>query len=144
MARRVDTRMAVLELLYAFDLGNDNAIIQAKDYFESKKIKNAQQQFGLSLINGVNDNVIEIDAFLQKFIKEWDLDRIGGIEKSILRLATFEILFSNIDKAIAINEALELSKIYGVEKAVKFINGVLDSIAKEVAKGLGKEDGQKL
>lgn len=131
MATRAHARMAVLELLYAFDLGNDKAIIQAKEYFESKKIRNAQQDFGLSLVNGVSNNLEQIDHFLQAYIKEWDLDRLGGLEKSILRLATFEIRFSHVDKAVAINEALELCKSYGVEGAVKFINGVLDSIAKD-------------
>lgn len=85
--------------------------------------------------NKLNDLVSKIDI-IDKFIKEslvtWDINRIGKAELTILRLAVYEMYFDKtIDIAVAINEAIELSKVYGDDKANQFINGVLSTIYKK-------------
>lgn len=78
------------------------------------------------------DHLTQIDQKIEEKSKGWTVDRIGKPELSILRLAVFEILFDEeVPDGVAINEAVELAKIYGTEKSTGYVNGVLGSIAKD-------------
>ena len=96
---------------------------------EEKKIKNHQQEFALSLFDGTIEHLETIDENIKKHLKEWDFSRIGDMERAILRLGAYEMLYSKVDKAIIINEAIELSKTFGNENSPRFVNGVLDALA---------------
>ena len=72
----------------------------------------------------------EIDSKLINEMQKWNLKRVGIVERNLLRLATFEVLYDEIPSAVAINEAVELAKIYGGDQAPGFINGVLSRIVK--------------
>jgi len=128
MATRRHAREAVVALLYAYDLGNEDINDFTDQILEDRKIRNKQKDFALKLFNGVLSNLTALDNAISTQIKEWDYDRIGSIEKALLRLGSFEILFEKVDKAVVINEAIEISKEFGDEKSPKFINGVLDNI----------------
>ena len=104
-------------------------------------IRNKQREFALSLFNGVIDNLKEIDDELKIHLESWDLERVGYIERAILRLGVYELMFTDLDKAIAINEAIELSKKLGTDQSPKFVNGVLDAIANERKDGVKSEKG---
>ncbi len=76
----------------------------------------------------------EIDDLLSRYLKEdWSLKRIPNAEKAILRLSTAEMLYMKIPKEIAINEAIELTKVYGDDDGTKYINGILNNLAKDHA-----------
>lgn len=127
MATRHQVRQAVVSLLYSCELNDfDDKFLQ--EFLEEKKIRNKQKDFTLSLIDGINDNLTQIDEYINKYLSEYKLDEIGAIERAILRLGAYEIKFSDIDDAVAINEAIELAKEMGSDSAPKFINGVLDAI----------------
>jgi N utilization substance protein B len=128
LATRTHSREVVISLLYALDLGNDNIDSFVDEILEDKKIRNKQKEFALSLYRGVVENLDEIDKNLSKLLAEWSLQEIGNIERAILRLGAYEILFTSIDKAIIINEAIELSKKLTSQSSPKLINGVLDSL----------------
>ena len=131
MATRQQARMAVVSLLYAYDLGNGNRSEHAHEILEEKKIRNKQKDFALGLYEGVMEHIDAIDKAIVEHLKEWDFERLGAIERATLRLATYEILFSELDSAVVINEAVEITKAFGTEQSPKFINGVLDAIAKD-------------
>lgn len=131
MATRTQAREAVVSLLYAYDSGNEEITSLAPEVLEEKKIKNKQQEFALSLFSGVLEKRLEVDEKISQHLKEWDLQRIGGIERAILRLGVYELCFTTTDAPIIINEAIELAKLYGSDNAPRFINGVLDAIVKE-------------
>ena len=134
MATRTQARESVIGLLYAYDLGNE-AIAKFSDVIlEDKKIRNKQKDFALGLFNGTIENLTKVDLEITEHLNERDLTDVGSVEKAILRLSIYEILFSGLDKAIVINEAIELSKRLAADNAPKFINGVLDSIKKEEKK----------
>ena len=76
-------------------------------------------------------NIKVVDEAIIKHLKEWDFERLGAIERATLRLATYEILFGELDSAVVINEAVEITKAFGTEQSPKFINGVLDAISKD-------------
>lgn len=123
--------MAVVSLLYAFDLGNGNIAQHTDEILEEKKIRNKQRDFALTLYEGVMQNLPKIDEAVIKHLKDWDFERLGAIERATLRLATYEILYGELDSAVVINEAVEITKAFGTEQSPKFINGVLDAISKD-------------
>jgi len=138
MATRHQAREAVIGLLYAYDLGNPEIRKFAEEILEEKKIRNKQREFALSLFRGTVENMERIDEAIKKHLESWDMERLGHIERAILRLGAYELLFSDLDPAIVINEAVELAKKLGTDQSPKFVNGVLDAIAKEVNDGSKK------
>jgi len=131
MATRHHARMAVVSLLYAYDLGNGNIAEHTAEILEEKKIRNKQKDFALNLYEGVMENIEACDKAIIEHLKEWDFERLGAIERATLRLASYEILFGELDSAVVINEAVEITKAFGTEQSPKFINGVLDAISKD-------------
>ncbi len=131
MATRHHARMAVVSLLYAYDLGNKGIAEYSDEILEDKKIRNKQKEFAMNLFRGVMDHLPEIDDAIVRHLKEWDFDRLGSIERATLRLGAYEALYTDLDPAVVINEAIEVAKAFGTEQSPKFINGVLDAIAKE-------------
>lgn len=131
MATRHQARTAVVGLLYAYDLGNDNIGKFSDEILEEGKIRNKQKEFSDILFQGTIENLEMLDAKIKAHMKDWDYDGIGKVEKAILRLGAYEILVAKTDKAIIINEAVELAKELADEKSPQFINGVLDALDKE-------------
>ena len=131
MATRHHARMAVVSLLYAYDLGNGNIAKHTDEILEEKKIRNKQKDFALGLYEGVMENIEVCDEAIIKHLKDWDFERLGTIERATLRLASYEIIFGDLDSAVVINEAVEITKAFGTEQSPKFINGVLDAISKD-------------
>jgi N utilization substance protein B len=131
MATRHQARAAVVGLLYAYDLGNETIGDFFEDILEEKKIRNKQREFSSGLFKGTIENLDTVDKQIKEHLKSWNFDDLGKIEKAILRLATYEIVVDKNDKAVVINEAIELAKELADDKSHQFINGVLDSIGKE-------------
>lgn len=130
MATRTQARESVIGLLYAYDLGNEGIAKFVDDILEEKKIRNKQKDFALNLFNGTIENIEKIDAEITSHLNQGTMEDIGSVEKSILRLAIYEILFEDLQKAIVINEAIELSKKLASDGAPKFVNGLLDKVVK--------------
>ncbi len=128
MATRHQSRTAVVGLLYAYDLGNENIGSFKDEILEEGKIRNKQREFSHALFNGTIENLEMLDIQIEEHLKEWDYATIGKVEKAIMRLGAYEILVAKTDKAIIINEAVELAKTLADEKSPKFINGVLDAL----------------
>lgn len=94
--------------------------------------------YAAALTDAVLDHLSEIDKTLSNYLRsDWNLERIPNAEKSILRLSAAEMIYLSMPKEIAINEAVELAKKYGGDDAPKYINGILNSLAK---KELGTEN----
>ncbi len=130
MATRHQARNAVVGLLYAYDLGNETIADFFDEMLEEQKIRNKQRDFSRELFLGTIENLEKLDAEIAKHLDGWDYISIGKVEKAIMRLGAFEILIAETDRAIIINEAVELAKDLADEKSPSFINGVLDSIGK--------------
>ncbi|MCD8477160.1 MAG: transcription antitermination factor NusB [Sulfurospirillum sp.] len=131
MATRHQARESIITLLYAEDIGNAGIDKFIDELFEEKKIRNQQKKFALGLYHGVKEHLNTIDEAINLHLKEWNLSEIGMLERAILRLGGYEILYSELDNAVVINEAIELAKKLCNETSPKFINGVLDAICKE-------------
>ncbi|MBK1964682.1 transcription antitermination factor NusB [Campylobacter novaezeelandiae] len=129
MATRHQVRQSVISLLYALELNdkNENFI---DEFLNEKKIRNEQKNFTLSLYNGICENLTKLDEALNVHLKENAINKLGHIERAILRLGAYELLFTETTDAIIINEAIELAKELANDNSPKFINGVLDSLIK--------------
>lgn len=88
--------------------------------------------FAEDIISGALKNLSEIDSVIQMAAEKWKISRIASIDRNILRLAAYELLFrKDIPQAVTINEAIEIAKKYSTSESASFINGILDKIAKE-------------
>lgn len=88
-------------------------------------------QFIRSLYFGIYEHLEEIDELIKVYATNWSFERISKIDLSILRLAIFEIKYTDVPQKVAVNEALEIAKRYSTDKAPKFINGILGSIIRQ-------------
>ena len=131
MGHRRKSREYALQGLYMHEVGKADLETVLTFQWIEKKIPDDIREFAENLIKGSLENVSKIDDLIEKHSKNWKLERISVVDKSILRLAIFEILFiSDIPAAVTINEGIELGKIYGGEGSGQFINGILDAIRK--------------
>jgi transcription antitermination protein NusB len=126
---RRKARIAVLQTLYEIDCSSHNVDDVLNRSLEEKISTEDTATFARELINGIIPRKASIDTILQRFAPLFPLDQIATIDRNILRIATFEIVFSCIAPVKAvINEAVELAKSFGGETSPKFINGVLGSL----------------
>ncbi len=88
--------------------------------------------FAEELIKNTIIHLEAIEAMLQKHSDNWSIERIAQLDRSILRVAIYEIMFTDTPVAIIINEAIEIAKKYSSESANKFVNGILDAVSKDV------------
>ena len=92
---------------------------------------NGSREFSLLLIEGVISNIEKIDDVIKQHSKNWTPERLAVIDRAILRLAVFEMLFmADIPDVVTIDESIELGKTFGGENSGQFINGILDSVKK--------------
>ena len=132
MATRTQVRTAVVQMLYAIDLGNNDMEKQSVSYLDERKIKGLKAEFGIDLFEGVLENLEKIDETIKNHLsKEWDFDRLDKIDKAILRLGVYEELFTDLPYQVVINESVEIAKLLSSENSTRFVNGMLDKIAKE-------------
>jgi len=93
----------------------------------------AVRSFADQLIRGVLQHKEECDNIIKKYLKNWDFERVALIDRNILRLATYEMLFrEDIPPVVSINEAVDIAKKYSTEESGKFVNGILDKIKADI------------
>ena len=88
-------------------------------------------EFSMSLLNGVQRNLAELDQMLGKVTANWSLSRMAATDRNVLRIGAFEIIYTEIPGPVAINEAVELARRFGAAQSPKFVNGILDRFLKE-------------
>ena len=99
---------------------------------EEKKRNKVVIEFIQSLYFGIFEHLKEIDELIEKSATNWSFARIAKVDLSILRLAIYELKFTDVPQKVAVNEAVEIAKAYSTEKSPRFINGVLGSVIKEI------------
>ena len=99
---------------------------------EEKKRNKAMIEFIESLYFGIFEHLQEIDELIEKSATNWSFARIAKVDLSILRLAIYELKYTDVPQKVAVNEAIEIAKIFSTEKSPRFINGVLGSVIKEI------------
>ena len=128
MAARSKARKRALDFLYEADIKN----VLAADLFNSRGAAElSQEPYVLTLITGVAEHLNKIDELIITYAQGWDMDRMPPIDRNILRLAIFEILWeADVDLKVACDEAVELAKSLSTDESASYINGVLGRIIK--------------
>lgn len=126
MSARRKARKRALDFLYEADIRSARAI----DLLESRgEIVLSERDYVLELLLGVETNAIKIDELITTYAQGWDMDRMPAIDRNILRISLFEILFKNdLDDQVAASEAVEIATELSTEDSAKYINGVLGRI----------------
>lgn len=148
MANRHLSRSIVLQSLFEWDLNaiERKAVIDVLDRnIEEFAPNKTDKPFMEKLLDGILGKQPEIDLVIEKAAPEWPIDRISPVDRNILRLGLYELLFSDrseVPAKVAINEAIELAKQFGGDNSSRFINGVLGAVYKEIGEP-GKEETSK-
>lgn len=131
MSRR-GVREAVFKILFQIDVGNNVPDFLGENWLEEEVLSPGEKIQVKEIIKKCLEHMNIIDGFIEKYLRKWDILRISGIDRSLLRLAVYEIKFEeDIPPVVSVNEAIELAKIYKGEDSAKFINGILDSVLKD-------------
>ena len=135
MKTRRRARRIALETLYEYDIAH-HPVGEVLHYrLESNPMETAGVEFASYLIQGVVDHQEEMDILIARYAPEWPLDQMAVIDRNILRIAIFEFRISGETPVkVAINEPVELAKTYGSDSAPRFINGVLGTLAEQIAR----------
>ena len=137
--RRSRAREAALKVLYQMDITRDPPEDGLKIFFRHHHVAVDSKPFISLLVKGTAERMKEIDELLAKYATNWSLKRMAIVDRNILRLGVYELLFSEeTPPKVVINEGVELAKRFGSPDSGKFVNGVLDSIHKGEK---GKEAG---
>jgi len=129
MGKRRRARELALQVLYQLDIREERSEHILQEFWEENDVEQDVRNFANTLIKGVEEKKLEIDKLLTEFAFNWNLSRMSVIDRTILRLGSFEILFlKEIPPAVSINEAIELAKIFGTDDSFKFINGILNRV----------------
>ncbi len=129
MGKRRKGRALALMILYELEFRPGDAERVLKEFWQDHPTLPEVQDFADSLVRGTLAHAAEIDQLIARNAAHWSLVRIAPVERNILRLAAHELLHRHdIPEKVAINEAIELAKLYGSQESGAFVNGILDQI----------------
>ncbi|MFA6216352.1 MAG: transcription antitermination factor NusB [Candidatus Omnitrophota bacterium] len=135
MRKRTKGREFALQILYQIDITHDQYEAALNNFWQvhsEEEIYDDVRQFTGELVKGVVENLALIDAKIAQYAANWELNRMAVVDRNILRLTSFELLFrDDIPPKVAINEGVELAKKYSDVNAGKFVNGILDKVKLE-------------
>jgi len=138
MRKRTKAREYVLQMLYQIDITQGNWQEILENFCASgdrQDLSGELKDFSAQLLQGVVDHLQEIDKKISKYAANWQLERMAFVDRNIMRLGCFELLFrADIPPKVAINEAVELAKKYSGLESGKFVNAILDQIKIEKEK----------
>ena len=136
---RRKARGMALQVLFEVDCTGHNPEETMGRLLAKSTLPDEAVPFTQKLVTGVLENKENIDSMIRKFAAAWPLEQIAIIDRNILRIGIYEILFNNVPPKVAINEAVELAKAFGSDNSPKFINGVLGSVYAEALNGNPKK-----
>lgn len=126
---RSDLRKNIMTILYQINVYKSNNIDYDLDDI-IKEVNPIENEFVKDMVYGIVTKLNEIDAIANKNLNNWTIDRLGNTDQAIIRMGIFEILYMDTPDIVAINEAIELSKLYSDDDVKNMINAVLDSVYK--------------
>ena len=127
---RRKARTIALKTLYEVDSAARVAESVLERYLTEEDLTDENKTFIRELVNGVVENETAIDENIRKFAPAWPVEQLALVDRNILRLAIFEILFDNkVPVKVAVSEAVELAKTFGSKNSSRFINGVLGAVS---------------
>jgi N utilization substance protein B len=136
MGSRRRSRELALQALFYMDANQQHSQEMLDRFCANFLPAKTKEPFFFHLVEGVIRSGSEIDTIIVHFSNNWKMDRMSGVDRNIMRIAAFEMLFCNdIPSKVSINEAIDVGKKFGSEESGAFINGILDSIRLALEEG---------
>lgn len=129
MRKRTQARELALQLMYQLDLRGDEILDEVNAALSPAAGDPEMLDFARELVHGCREKQSEIDRQIEEVAKNWQLKRMAAIDRNILRLATYELLYrEDIPPLVTINEAIDIAKKFSTKNSGPFVNGILDNI----------------
>lgn len=147
--KRRKAREYALQLLFQLDIRKEKPTASVlKRFWAEREPEDEVKSFAEDLVKGAYKHIDRINDLIRQCAKNWTLDRMAAVDRNVLRLAVYEMLYRmDIPTSVTINEAIEIAKKYGTDESGAFVNGILDSIARLEGrleqKGLGEGADKK-
>lgn len=127
------TREWIVQFLFQLDFNPEPIDIALKDFWEEKEPNEREKTYAEEIIKGVVQRKDELDDRLSQYAKRWDSERMGAVDRTVMRVALFEMLYrEDVPPVVSINEAVHFAKDFSSFQSGRFVNGVLDRISKEI------------
>ena len=131
MASRHQAREYALQILYQAEATAAHAAEVVPQFWREPDVPPEVREFAERLAIGTSDSLAELDPLLRSHLTHWRLERLGIVDRCVLRMAVFEFLHeADTPRIVVINEAIELAKRFGGEESGQFVNGILDALRK--------------
>ena len=131
MASRRKSRELALQMLFQWEVGKHSTAHVIATFLNPKEAEGKVNSFARDLFEGTVDEIPALDPKLRETAKNWRLERMGAIDRNVLRLALFELIhYPQTPPAVIINEALEIARRFSGEESAEFVNGILDAVRK--------------
>lgn len=132
MKSRTKARAIALQALYEIDISGHPAGAALEERLTDEPMDPILAEFARAIVFGVLPIVQKLDNFIAQFAPEWPMDQVAVIDRNILRIAMWEFGVAEVTPLkVAINEAIEMAKVYGSDSTPRFVNGVLGSLAEQ-------------
>lgn len=132
MKSKRQARVFAMQILYALEVGSIPMGDAISSVEQSAEIKSEQKEYGMKLVDLSQEHSSKIKKWIEQYSKDWDISRIGIVERISMSIAMVELsLIPDVPPKVAIKEAIEIARKYSTPAAAKFINGILDSFAKD-------------
>jgi transcription antitermination protein NusB len=123
-------RVAALKALYELDTTQHSVGVVLTQRLADEHLSPTGEEFARMLVTGVHEQRVILDALIQQHAPEWPVDQMAVVDRNVLRIAIYEFYIAHLTPLkVAINEAIELAKIFGSDSAPRFVNGVLGALA---------------
>lgn len=133
MSARSKARKRALDVLFASDLTHaslSQSILEEAHRASDEPERETSWLYAREILEGVSEHLVEIDEMIQTYARGWSLERMPAVDRAILRIAVWEILFNEeVPTAVAVDEAIEAAKLLSTEDSATFVHGVLASIS---------------
>ena len=130
MKSRTKARSLALQALYEIDISGHSPSEAIEERLQDEPLENNLADFARQIVHGVQPIMGKLDEFIAQYAPEWPMDQVAAIDRNILRIALWEFGVEGVTPSkVAINEAIEMAKMYGSDSTPRFVNGVLGSLA---------------
>ena len=137
MGKRREGREAAVQFLVYCDLNRGAGPSSAAEFWDLRPASKPIRDFALNLVEGVLQHRSQTDERISKYAENYELGRLAVVDRNILRLAIYEMLFrEDIPPVVSINEAIQIAKRFGTEESSRFVNGILDRVKLDLTRPL--------
>jgi N utilization substance protein B len=128
---RRQSREIALQILFQTEFAPQISFEDLFSIYDEEKDRGTIK-YADDLVRGVQSHKMKVDEKIQEASRHWKIDRMAGVDRNILRMSVYEMLFASemIEPKVAINEAIEVAKVFGTQESAAFVNGILDQVVR--------------